>query len=201
MTNPYLTKIPYALLYSRLVVAVLIIVFSFVQTPPSLIVALVVYAIISDIFDGIIARALHVSSPEMRREDTKIDTVFWFSCLFFICMKHSGFLKTQVLQVGILVFTEFFIIAIGYIKFHERISYHTFLSKLWALILLWFFIEMTLNGISTYGFNITFWYGLVVQTEIVIIAFILKTTHTDVPGLAHAFKLRKGKEIRKKCLF
>jgi phosphatidylglycerophosphate synthase len=59
----------------------------------SLIVALSIYAILSDVFDGIIARHLKISTIEMRQLDTKIDTVFWFSCLFYICITHSSIFK------------------------------------------------------------------------------------------------------------
>ena len=146
MKKHILYKIPHALLYSRLVIAILIIVFSFTAVSPTIIVALSIYAVLSDVFDGIIARQLKISTIEMRQLDTKIDTVFWFSCLFYICITHSQFLKTHLLQISILVFSELFIIAFGFLKFQERISYHTIFSKFWALLLLWFFIDLILNN-------------------------------------------------------
>ena len=137
----------------------------------------------------------------MRQLDTKIDTLFWFSCLFYICMTHSQFLKMHLLQISILVFSEFFIILFGLLKFQERISYHTILSKFWALLLLWFFIDLVLYNCPYYSFIISFWYGVLVQFEILLIAIILKEPHTDVPGFLKAFKLRKGLHIKKNSLF
>lgn len=195
------TKIPHILLYSRLVIAILIIVFSFTKVSAVVIVSLSIYAIMSDVFDGMIARHLKISNPEMRQLDTKIDTVFWFSCLFFICINHSAFLKTHILQIGILVFSELFIIAFGFLKFRERISYHTILSKFWALLLLWFFIDIVLNNVSHYSFTISFWYGIVVQLEILLIGLVLKQNQTDVPGFIKAIKLRKGLEISRNRFF
>jgi CDP-diacylglycerol--glycerol-3-phosphate 3-phosphatidyltransferase len=201
MKTKVLHKIPHALLYSRLVVAILIIVFSFLGVAPALIVALSIYAILSDVFDGIIARHLKISTVEMRQLDTKIDTVFWFSCLFYICINHQAFLKSHLLQIGVLVFSEFLIIGFGFIKFQERISYHTILSKFWAILLLWFFIDLVLNKTCNISFNISFWYGMVVQMEILLIAIILKNPQTDVPGLIPAIKLRKGAKISRNRLF
>lgn len=201
MKNKILYQIPHILLYSRLVIAILIIVFSFITIQPIIIVALSVYAIISDVFDGMIARHLKISNPEMRQLDTKIDTVFWFSSLFYICINHSLFLKTHLLEIGILVFSELFIIAFGFVKFNERISYHTILSKFWALLLLWFFIDLILNGHSFYSFTISFWYGLLVQFEILLIGLVLKQNQTDVPGFIKAIKLRKGLEISRNRFF
>ena len=113
MKTKILNNIPHALLYSRLIVAVLIIILSFSNVSSIIIVSLSIYAILSDVFDGIIARHLKISTVEMRILDTKIDTVFWFSCLFYICINHSYFLKTHLLQISILVFSELFIIVYG----------------------------------------------------------------------------------------
>ncbi len=201
MKTKFFYKIPLTLLYSRLVVAILIIVFSWINISPSIIVALSIYAIMSDVFDGIIARRLNISNPEMRQLDTKIDTVFWFSCLFYICINHTLFLKTHLLEIGILVLFEFFIIAFGFLKFHERISYHTILSKFWALLLLWFFIDIVLNNSCGFSFVISFWYGLIVQIEILAIAIILKTNHTDIPSVLQAIKLKKGLTITRNRFF
>lgn len=201
MKTKILNKIPHALLYSRLVVAILVVIFSFLQVSTVVIVALSIYAILSDVFDGIIARHLKISTQDMRRMDTKIDTVFWFSCLFYICINHHAFLKSHLLQIGVLVFSEFFIIGFGFIKFQERISYHTILSKFWAILLLWFFVDLVLNNTCYISFNISFWYGMVVQIEILLIAIILKNPQTDVPGLIPAIKLRKGMKIKRNRLF
>lgn len=201
MNFKILHKIPHALLYSRLVVAILIIVLSFTKISPVVIVLLSIYAVLSDIFDGIIARSLNISTIEMRQLDTKIDTVFWFSCLFYICITQSQFLKTHLFQISILVFSELFIIAFGFFKFEERISYHTIFSKFWALLLLWFFIELVLNNSCYYSFTISFWYGIFVQIEILLIAIILKQNQTDVPGFLKAIKLRKGIKISRNRLF
>jgi CDP-diacylglycerol--glycerol-3-phosphate 3-phosphatidyltransferase len=106
-----------------------------------------------------------------------------------------------LLQIGILVFSELFVIAFGFLKFEERISYHTIFSKFWALLLLCFFVDLILNKFAHYSFLISFWYGVFVQLEIILIATILKKSETDVPSVFHAIKLRKGIKISKSKLF
>ncbi len=199
--NRILFKIPFFLLYSRLVVAFFMTIFSFIKISPTIIIALTIYAIISDIFDGIIARKLKISSQEMRRLDTKIDTIFWFSCLFYICLNHADFLKSHLLKIGILVFSELLITLFGFLKFHERISYHTILSKFWALLLLWFVVTLISKNSATLSFEIAFWYGIVVQLEILLIAIILKNNQTDIPNVCQAIKFKKGHKITKHYLF
>ncbi len=201
MKDRIINSIPYTLLYSRLIVSILIIVFSFIKINPVVIISLSIYAIVSDVLDGIIARYLKISTQEMRQMDTKIDTVFWFSCSFYISINHRFFLTHHLLQIGILVFSEFFIIIFGFLKFQERISYHTIISKFWALILLWFFIDLILSKYAESSFCISFWYGIFVQLEIILIATILKKSETDVPSVFHALKLKKGIKFSKNKLF
>jgi len=196
-----LYKMPSLLLYSRLVVSISIVIFSFSNISPKTIAFLSIYAIVSDIFDGIIARYLKISTIEMRQLDTKIDAVFWFSCLFYICINYTEFLQKHFLQIGVLVFSEIAIIVFGFLKFQERISYHTIFSKFWALLLLWFFIDLLFSSTAQFSFSCSFWYGLFVQLEIIIIAIILDKAHTDVPNLISAVKLKKGIKITKNRIF
>jgi phosphatidylglycerophosphate synthase len=164
-------------------------------------VALAVYAIVSDVLDGMLARKLNISTQEMRRLDTKIDTVFWFSCLFYLCINRPLFLKAHIIELFVLVFSELFIIVLGTLKFRERISYHTILSKFWALCLLWFFIDLTLHTSVHFSFSLSFWYGLIVQSEIIIITLTLKKNQTDIPFLWQAIRVRKGLSCKKNRFF
>ncbi len=193
--------IVFSLLYSRLLVSVLIIIFSFIKIQPVVMISFSIYAIVSDIFDGIIARYLKISTIEKCQLDTKIDTVFWFSCLFYICINYTEFLQKHFLQIGILVFSEIGIIVLGLLKFQERISYHTIFSKFWALLLLWFFISLISSSKAEFSFSCSFWYGLFVQFEILAIASILDKPQTDVPNIISAIKLKKGLKISKNRIF
>lgn len=201
MKTKLLYAIPYTLLYSRLVVAVLILILSFITVQPCIIVGLCVYAILSDIFDGIIARRLSISTAALRVMDSKIDTVFWFSCLFYLCIKRPQIFQHYILELLILVLSEILIIVSGFIRYQARVSFHTLLSKIWALCLMVFFIDAILSQSAALTFKVSFYYGLAVQTEILAILFLLKEHHTDVPSVLHAIKLRQGKSIRRHKLF
>lgn len=201
MKTKILHAIPNTLLYSRLVVAILMIIFSFINISVYLIITLSIYAIISDIFDGMIARYLKISNLEMRKMDTKIDTVFWFSCLFYICIHHSAFIQQNLSKFIILTSSEIMVIIMGFLKFQERISYHTIISKFWALLLAWFFIDLIFDNLCSYSFLIAFWYGIFSQIEILIIIILLKVNQTDIPSIFHAIKLRRGIAISRNKLF
>ena len=194
-------KIPSFLLYSRLFVALLMVCFSFLSVSKFLIVFMVIYAVVSDIFDGIIARRLKVSTPELRQLDTRIDTLFWLSCLFYLLINYSAFVQKHLTEIIILVFTELAIVLLGKLKFNERISFHTILSKFWALTILWFFIELVLFNHAYLSFKIVFYYGLLVQAEICLIALILKVNVTDIPFIWTAIKIKNGRKFTRNKWF
>lgn len=189
------------LLYSRLGIAMLIIVLSFTFIYPVVVVCLSILAILSDIFDGIIARKLSISTAALRVMDSKIDTVFWFSCLFYLCIKKPQILQEYIFELLILVLLEILVIFLGHIKYRARVSFHTLLSKVWALCLMIFFIDAVLNKSAVITFKVSFYYGLVVQAEILTILILLKEYHTDVPSIFQAIKLRQGKQIKRNKLF
>jgi hypothetical protein len=188
----FLRTIPWLLQYSRLLAAVLMLMFAFMDLSPATIMALCGYAIGSDILCGIAARRESRQHKDLLQLDTKIDTIFWFCCLFYLCVHRHDFLKEHIAGFFILVFSELFIILFGLLRFRERISFHTFLSRLWSLLLVWCFTELVYGRPAVLSFSLVFWCGLVVQLEIVAIACIIRKNTVPVPGIIRAIRYRKG---------
>lgn len=187
-----LRTIPWLLQYSRLLAAVLMLMFAFMDLSPATIMALCGYAIGSDILCGIAARRESRQHKDLLQLDTKIDTIFWFCCLFYLCVHRHDFLKEHIAGFFILVFSELFIILFGLLRFRERISFHTFLSRLWSLLLVWCFTELVYGRPAVLSFSLVFWCGLVVQLEIVAIACIIRKNTVPVPGIIRTIRYRKG---------
>ena len=76
-------QIPNILLYSRLLIAIIIFILVVLQFSHLniLVLVLMYIGILTDIFDGIIARKLNVSSKNFRVLDTIFDVIFLFSIL------------------------------------------------------------------------------------------------------------------------
>ena len=70
-------------MYPRLALGFIIIIFSYslVNSYRMIIVALIILGVLTDIFDGIIAGKLNISSHWLRRMDSSIDHVFWICAL------------------------------------------------------------------------------------------------------------------------
>jgi hypothetical protein len=186
-----LRTIPWLLQYSRLLVAVLLLMFSFMDLSPAAIVALCLYAMLSDVICGIMTRGESRRDKDLLQFDTKIDTIFWFSCLFYLCIYRHDFLKNHIAGFFVLVFSELFIILFGLLRFRERISYHTVLSRCWTVALLWCFIELVYGRSASLSFSVVLWCGVIVQLEILAIACILRQNVIHVPGIVRAIRYKK----------
>ncbi|MCD6066451.1 MAG: CDP-alcohol phosphatidyltransferase [Bacteroidetes bacterium] len=196
-------KIPQLLIYSRLLLAWSIFVIGLtepVQASTVLIVLLII-GLLTDIFDGIIARYLNISTTHLRQLDTRVDRVFWLSALFALVMMHPVFFVSHGIGIGVLLALELAAWVIGKIKFRQGISFHSILSKFWAISILVTMIDAFSDGAASISFAITFWYGLIAQLDIILIAFMLPEFQCDIPSSWHAFRIRRGRTIRRMKLF
>lgn len=189
--KPFLHTIPWLLQYSRLLVAVLLLLFAFMQLSSAVIIAVCLYAVIADIICNIAAHRDSRRNKDLLQLDTRIDTVFWFSCLFYLCIHRPDFLKQHIAGFFILVSSELLIILFGLLRFRERISFHTVLSRLWSMLLLWCFTELVSGRSADLSFSLLLWSGVVVQLEILAMACILKKNIIHIPGIIRAIRYRK----------
>ena len=160
-----------------------------------------IWAIISDILDGIIARKLNISTQRLRRLDSSIDQLFWICTLigaFIIC---KDFFKANYVKLFIIIFIEGLTYLISYLKFRKEVATHAILSKVWALTILATLIQIVLTCNSILLFNICIYFGVITRLEIIAILLIIKDWTIDVPTFYHAILLRQGKEIKRNKLF
>jgi phosphatidylglycerophosphate synthase len=179
-------KIPIILIYSGLIIGFIIISLSLSEVQNYNLYAIFLFTIglLTDIFDGIIARRLNISSEKIRKLDSNVDQIFFISVLLATYIKCPFFFEKNVFKLSILIGLEFFCYLICYIKFRKEIA-----------------IQIMIQCDSVLLFNCCFWLGLITRFEITAIILILKKWTNDVPTFYHAFKLRQGKEIKRNKFF
>jgi phosphatidylglycerophosphate synthase len=149
-----------------------------------------VIAVLSDIFDGIIARRLGVSTVKLRQADS------WADISLYACIALSAWLVYPDLivdfQVPLLlaVFAQVCLFITSLIKFQKFPSFHTYTAKAWGLSLL-------IATIGLFGFNYTdtLWLAIglcwINSIEEIIMTLILPKWHCDVLSIFAAINLRK----------
>ncbi len=164
-------------------------------------VVLVITGLLTDVFDGIIARRLQVSTQQLRRLDSSVDQVFWISVLAGTCICCPQFFTEHYVALLIIIGAEALTYAVSFIRFKKEVATHAIASKVWTLTILATIIQVILTCQSSVLFQICFYLGLITRIEILLILCILKTWHNDVPSIYHAVLLRKGKVIKRHKLF
>ncbi|MFI5158921.1 MAG: CDP-alcohol phosphatidyltransferase family protein [Sphingobacteriales bacterium] len=196
-------KIPLLLIYSRIVFAILIILLAVFKVDffRGIIIAFVVLGLLSDIFDGIIARRLNISTQKLRRLDSSIDQIFWGAILVSTYIVSPKFFKANLILILIVVLLEVACYVISFIRFKKEVATHAIASKIWTLVLFAMLLQVIATGNSVILFYICFSIGVVTRLEIILILFILKDWTNDVPTVYHAVLIKKGKEIKRHKLF
>ena len=197
-----LLKVPIGLIWLRLIAGFIIILLSVSQIRYNrlLITGIIVLALLSDIFDGIIARQLKISTQKLRRLDSTVDQVFWTCTLIGSFLLCRSFLIDSYKKILVLLIFEALTYLISFLRFKKEVATHAFLSKLWTLTIFAAFIQIVLTCKSGILFNFCIYFGIFTRIEIIAILLIIKEWTTDVPSVFHAILLRQGREIKKNKL-
>lgn len=196
----YLRKIPLFLIYSRPIIGLIILFLAFQQCPWGMVI-LMILGLLTDVFDGIIARKLQVSTEKLRRLDSFVDQIFWLLILVSTCVSCPDFLANHYVELIIVLAAEACTYMISYIRFKKEVATHAIASKIWTLTILAAIIQIMLSCKAGILFQCAFYFGLVTRLEIILILFIIRNWYNDVPSVYHAVLLRKGREIKRNRLF
>jgi phosphatidylglycerophosphate synthase len=196
-------KVPIALIISRLAIGITLVPLSILQVRHYKIIAIVLLSVglLTDIFDGIIARKYLVSTQTLRRLDSGIDQIFFILVAVATYLQCPEFFKLNATKLIILLGTEALTYIISYVKFKKEIATHSIGAKIWTLLLFGTLVQIILQCQSTLLFEIFFWMGVVTRMEIITIIITLKEWTNDVPTFYHSIKLRQGKQIKRHKMF
>lgn len=198
------TNVPLLLIYSRLALGLAIIPIALFQVDhfPAIALTFLAIGLVSDFFDGYIARHLGVSTERLRRLDSTIDVIFFVGIGVATLIHCPDFLlREKALPVMILIVAEAMTYGVSYFRFQREVATHSIGAKVWTLFLFATLVELLLHCRSGILFEITFWLGLATRLEIAAILLVLRNWTTDVPSVWHALQLRKGKSIKRYKFF
>lgn len=196
-------RIPIALIYSRIGIGLLVLLLAILHVNyyATYAIILLIIGLLTDIFDGIIARRLQISSEKFRRLDSTADQVFWILIALSTFIQSPGFFKDHAVKLVILMAVEGLIYLISYLKFRKEVATHAISSKIWTLILFATLIQIMATNNSNILFEWCFYIGVITRFEIIAITLIIEKWTNDVPSVYHAVLLRKGLPIKRHKLF
>ena len=186
--------IPISLIIFRLILAPVILgLVYFLREESRMIVIVLMYlGVFSDIFDGIIARKLNVSSQRLRRFDSQTDMLFWVSIGISTWLLYPDLISNNRIPIIAIFILEGMCYLISIVKFGKETCTHAFLSKLWGITLLIAFTSLIGFNHAGIPFYMAIVLGFISHIDRILITLILpKWTH-DIPSFYHAYLIRKG---------
>ena len=166
----------------------------------AIVLILMYTGILADIFDGIIARMLGISTEDLRLKDTLIDLLFYVSILLYINSINPVIISDNIQLLSCIIFLECTMYSVSLIRFRKIPSPHAVLSKFWGLYLVTEFTLIIL-GINGTHFTLALSIGIPVHVDRLLIYLIIKKWDHDIPSSYHAFLLRQGKPIVRLKIF
>jgi len=195
-------KLPYTLIATRFLLAPIIFLLAYfeVENSRNLILILMYFGLFTDIFDGIIARKVGVSSEKLRRLDSQTDLVFWLSIGFATYFLNSEIIHEHWKSIALIFIMEALCYIVSLWKFGKETCTHAWLAKLWGLSLLIAFTSLIEFSEAGWAFYLCVVLGFISHLDVILIILILPKWQFDVPSSYHAWKIRNGKSIKKSVL-
>ncbi|REC79737.1 CDP-alcohol phosphatidyltransferase family protein [Chryseobacterium elymi] len=196
-------QLPYLLIATRFILAPVILLLAYLKGTESrfLIVAFMYFGLLTDIFDGIIARKVGVSSEKLRRLDSQVDLIFWLSLGFAAYLLNPELIKNEWHGVLLIFIMEALCYIVSIWKFGKETCTHAFLSKMWGLSLLITFTFLIGFQQTGWAFYLTVGLGFVSHIDVILIVLLLPKWQYDIPSSYHAWRIRNGKEWKKTVFF
>jgi CDP-diacylglycerol--glycerol-3-phosphate 3-phosphatidyltransferase len=183
-------SLPWAMVISRTALGPAMILLSRYAQRGFPFVACILFALVLDVFDGILARRWNVATPLLRRCDTLADTIFYASAIVVVVLRYPVTLNRIWPILVVLVVLEFIQHLFSLLKFRRLASYHSRLSKVWGLLLATALIAVLGFG-SDRLLAIAIAWGILCNLEGLAMSFVLPAWHHDVPTLSAAVWIRR----------
>lgn len=197
-----INRVPLILIWSRIGIGILCMFLATKGVNFGLwICALMILGLLTDIFDGIVARKLNVSSVSLRKLDSIVDRFFWLMIFASCYILYPDYISTILPFVGLILLAEASVFVISFLRFGKAPSPHNLMSKVWGISVAIAFAVILLTGSSQNAFFAMFGMAILSRLDSALIYMILSKWDHDIPSFYHAILLRKGKTIARNDLF
>jgi CDP-diacylglycerol--glycerol-3-phosphate 3-phosphatidyltransferase len=156
--------------------------------PGPLLAAVVVAAVVSDIFDGVIARRTGTATPSLRYADTIVDTIFFVAAAIALRIAVPGAYRGLWLPLVALIVVHVSRSTFELTKYGRIASYHMWSSKALGLLLVAALVTTFATGRPTILLGAGLWLGVANEVEGFLASVLLPQWRCDVPSLFHALR-------------
>jgi len=156
--------------------------------PLSIAAWIIPFALVSDIFDGIIARRLKVATPLLRRADGWADHLFLISFVIFVLVFRYSLLAPYM---GWIIATAIFKIinaVAAHIRYGREAALHLYTAKLWAIPFYGVLFELIIGHEPLWLIWPTLIIGFIAMTEGLLATLLIPVWMHDKATIFAALK-------------
>jgi phosphatidylglycerophosphate synthase len=153
--------------------------------------SLIVAALLSDIFDGVLARRWHCDTPAVRLGDSMADTVFFLGVAVALWLRYPQLWRAHWALLAGLLALEALRFVFDIAKFGKPASYHSYLAKTWGLVLAVAVVVEFAASHASPLIGAALLLGIVCNLEGFAMSLVLPDWSNDVKTLRAAWHLRK----------
>ncbi|MCA0372686.1 MAG: CDP-alcohol phosphatidyltransferase family protein [Proteobacteria bacterium] len=183
---------PFCLVIFRILCAPFIVIFASIRINHCGLFCTIILAlgVLSDIFDGVLARKFNVVTDNLRLWDSRADVIFWVCTAIALHILYPTLWHISWVMIIVLGIMETIPRIISHIRFKREASTHHILSKIFTLFL-WATISLAfLNGELGNLYWLTLLIGIISQLEAIAIMLIIPKWAVDVKSIKSAWKMR-----------
>jgi CDP-diacylglycerol--glycerol-3-phosphate 3-phosphatidyltransferase len=187
----YQRLIPWLLVLCRPVLGVLSILIAWLSLPRWLWLLQFVLAIVSDIYDGKLARRWGVATERLRRADSLCDDIYAFSSLACFWIAEPQIIADHAVGLIVLIAIDFVRTPLDWFLFGKRASYHATSTRVFGLSLIPVGVLIMMHGEVYFVLWLSLAIGLLAELEGVAMSLVLPEWTHDVKHLGKAISIRR----------
>jgi CDP-diacylglycerol--glycerol-3-phosphate 3-phosphatidyltransferase len=146
--------------------------------------------LLSDVFDGVLARRLGVATVALRRLDSAADVVFYLAVLWSAGVVYPEVAWAYAPGFGALLGLEVVCQAVSFVRAGRPPATHAYSAKCWGLFLFAAFVALLGFGWSRGIMEAMIVVGCLADLEVIAIMLVAPPPAVDVPSIFHAWRRR-----------
>lgn len=170
---------------------------AFANSPRIVYLGILVVGTASDIFDGILARRLGVSTQRLRRYDSVTDAVYYAFILGVAWLLCKPVILASIPAIATLIFSEAVVMAVSVARFRRYPATHTYLAKFYGLGMLAALVALLVFNASGWVLDALAIVAVIANAEIVAIHLLADRPPVDVRSLV-GFRKQEAAEAGKR---
>ena len=184
-------SLPWSLVLMRLLLAPAIVLLARSRASGFMLAAAVIVALVSDIYDGVIARRLGTDTAALRIADSLTDTVFYLGVLLALSIRVPQALQRFWPLLVVLLALEIIRYCYDLAKFGRMASYHSYLAKAWGLVMAVSVMIVFITGRFEILLVVSMLMGVLNNIEGLTFSLLLPVWRRDVKTITDAIAIRR----------